>query len=216
MLFWEQTVRLIHFLVKWACVSALSLALPAMAQTSPIEAAWRDSYALEAAGKYAAAASALDAVPASSPDHDFVLMRRGWLNYLQGRHNDAIRDYNLALNANPRSLEAMLGATLPLMAQQRWREAGAMARKVIAVSPWDYTAHVRLMVCEEGEKRWQDLAQHAAEFSARFPSDATGLVYLARAEAWLGNVRRAQLAYQRVLARLPTHVEALNYLKNNP
>ena len=91
-----------------------------------------------------------------------------------------------------------------------------MARKVIAVSPWDYTAHVRLMVCEEGEKRWQDLAQHAAEFSARFPSDATGLVYLARAEAWLGNVRRAQAAYVRVLARYPTHVEALSYLKNNP
>lgn len=177
---------------------------------------WRDSYALEASGKYAQALSTLESLPASSPDHDFALMRQGWLNYLQGKHNDAIRDYNLALAANPKSLEALLGLTLPLMAQQRWREAAAAAKRVIAASPWDYTAHVRLMVCEEGEKKWHDLAQHAGEFVARFPSDATGLVYLARAEAWLGNVKRAQAAYTRVLARLPSHVEALNYLKNNP
>ncbi len=197
-------------------VSALCVVGGASAQANAAENIWRESYTLEAAGKYAPAGSVLDVVQSSSPDYDFVLMRRGWLNYLQGKHNDAIRDYNLALTANPKSVEALLGITLPLMAQQRWREAAMAAKKVLAVSPWDYTAHVRLMVCEEGEKKWQDLAQHAGEFSARFPSDATALVYLARAEAWLGNVKRAQAAYTRVLARLPTHVEAQTYLKNNP
>ena len=208
--------KAIKMSIAISMVTTLCLGGGAHAQTNAADGIWRESYTLEAAGKYAPASSVLDTVPTSSPDYDFVLMRRGWLNYLQGRHNDAIRDYNLALAANPKSVEALLGITLPLMAQQRWREAAMAAKKVLAVSPWDYTAHVRLMVCEEGEKKWPDLAQHAGEFSARFPSDATALVYLARAEAWLGNVKRALAAYVRVRARLPTHVEAQTYLKNNP
>jgi cytochrome c-type biogenesis protein CcmH/NrfG len=37
-------------------------------------------------------------------------------------------------------------------------------------------------------------------------------VYLARGEAWQGNVKKAQAAYAQVLERVPAHVEAGNYL----
>lgn len=181
------------------------------------KAAWQDSYKHEAAGKYAQAAAALEPVLRDSPNNDFALMRRAWLSYLQGRHKDAIRDYNQALTVNPRSLEARLGLSLPLMAQQRWKEAEIELRKVTAVSAWDYIAHSRILVCEEGQRKWDELARHAAELAARYPSDANALVYLARGEAWLGNVKKAQAAYGQVLARIPTHVEAGNYLlKNRP
>ena len=179
-------------------------------------ALWQESFTLEAAGKYPQAASVLDPLLRESPNHEFALMRRAWLNYLQGKYNDALRDYNQVLALNPRSLEARLGLTLPLMAQQRWKEAAAETRKVIAVSPWDYTAHSRLLVCEEGEKSWAELSRHATDHAARYPSDATSLVYLARAEAWLGNKAKARSAYQQVLERYPAHVEAGTYLKNNP
>lgn len=178
--------------------------------------AWLESYTLEAAGKYAQANAFMDSVLREAPTHEFALMRHAWLNYLQGRYNDALRDYGQVLSINPKSLDARLGLTLPLMAQQRWREAAIEARKVTAVSAWDYTANVRLMVCEEGERKWDVLAQHAGEMASRYPTDATVQVYLARAEAWLGNVRNAKLAYARVLERMPAHAEALAYLKNNP
>lgn len=195
-----------------AMAAGFGAAAPGFAQ-SP---AWQESYALEYAGKYPQAATALDPVLREAPNHELAIMRRAWLNYLQGRYSDALREYNQVLAINPKSLEGRLGITLPLMAQQRWPEAAIEAKKVLAVSPWDYTAHTRLMVCEEGEKKWGELSRHAAEVSARYPTDATALVYLARAEAWQGNVRKAKAVYGQVLERVPAHAEAAAYLKNNP
>jgi hypothetical protein len=43
---------------------------------------------------------------------------------------------------------------LPLLAQQRWREAAVEANKVIAVSAWDYTAHVRLRLRYDMSVLW--------------------------------------------------------------
>ena len=177
------------------------------------ETAWQKSYRLEAAGKHAEAAAALNGLD-STADASFVLSRRGWLAYLQGQHNDAIALYGRALDRNPKSLEARQGLTLPLLAQQRWREAAMYARQVIAESEWDYTAHVRLLIAEEGQREWRSMQEHAARLTERYPSDATAWVYLARAHAWLRNVSEAREAYVRVLDRYPGHLEASRYLAN--
>lgn len=194
----------------------LALFASSIASAQVNESVWQESYSLEYAGKYAQANVAIEAVLRESPNHEFALMRRAWLNYLQGRYNDALRDYNQVLSLNPRSLDARLGLTLPLIAQQRWREAEMEANKVISVSAWDYTANVRLMVCEEGERKWEGLSRHAGELAAHYPTDATVLVYLARAEAWQAHVKKARSAYAKVLERIPAHAEAAAYLKNNP
>ena len=199
-----------------ALVLSLYCALGYSQGSSAGSAAWQESYTLENAGKYPQAAAVLESLLRESPNHEFAIMRRAWLNYLQAKYGDALRDYNQVLSLNPRSLEARLGLTLPLMAQQRWKEAATEARKVIAVSAWDYTAHARLLVCEEGEKSWAELSRHAVEVAAQYPSDATARVYLARAEAWLGNKGKAKAAYLQVLERYPGHLEAMNYLKSNP
>jgi len=178
------------------------------------ESSWQKSYRLEAAGKYAEAAVALDSAN-GGVDADFILMRRGWLSYLQGRYNEAVDFYGRAIAKNPKSLEARNGVTLPLLAQQRWREAAFHARQVIAESAWDYTAHQRLLVAEEGQREWKILADHAEKVTDRYPSDATALVYLARAHAWLGNTKAAKEAYGLVLNRVPGHIEATSYRAGN-
>jgi tetratricopeptide (TPR) repeat protein len=170
---------------------------------------WAMSYQLEAEGDYAGAAEALESIFETEPDHEFAILRRGWLEYLGEAYNDSIRDYRRALEINPDSLEAALGMVLPLLAQRRWREAAATTEQVLLVAPWNYYAHIRLMVAEEGLLRWQALADHATAASARFPSDATILVYLARAEIALGNRDAAETAYRKVLERFPEHEEAL-------
>ncbi|MBI3393266.1 MAG: hypothetical protein HY039_08765 [Nitrospirae bacterium] len=190
----------------WQCASAFA------SGNDP----WAQSYKLEQGGLYAQAAAVLDPLVARQPPHEFALLRHAWLNYLQGSHNEAVHKYTAALKVNPRSLDARLGLTLPLLAQQRWGEAAYHAKQVLAVSPWDYLANVRLMICEEGERKWEDLAKHAAEVALRYPADATVLVYLARAEAWLGHAGKAKTAYLQVLERIPGHVEATNFLKRNP
>ncbi|MDP2832890.1 MAG: tetratricopeptide repeat protein [Pseudomonadota bacterium] len=185
--------------------------LPALAE----ESAWQKSYQLEAGTRYAEALAALNGVEESA-DAGFALSRRGWLAYLQGKNQDAHAFYKRALERNPGSLEARLGITLPLLAQQRWREAAMYARQVIAESAWDYTAHVRLLAALEGQRDWRSMAEHAERLVERYPSDTTAWVYLARAQAWLGDVREARKAYSRTLERYPDHLEATRYLASKP
>jgi tetratricopeptide (TPR) repeat protein len=176
---------------------------------------WAESYRLEALTQYETAAKGMDDILKDNPENEFAVMRRGWLNYLRGAHNDAIRDYQKALKMNPDSLDARLGLMLPLIAQQRWREVASNANKVLEVAPWNYYAHVRLMISEEGEKKWDTLAKHAQSVHQRYPSDATVLVYLARAHDWLKNDSAARSAYEQVLERVPGHIEASQYLSRH-
>jgi tetratricopeptide (TPR) repeat protein len=197
-----------------ACVLSLSLlcAAPVLAQKDP----WAESYRLESLHKYAEAQAAMESLSASQPNNDFLVMRSAWLSYLQGRYAEAEKGYLRASELNPRSLEALLGVMLPQMAQYRWIDAMKAGRKVLDESRWDYTAHVRIMICEEAMSRWSDLAKHAAEVSARYPTDATLLVYWARAEAALRNTAKAKSLYNQVLERVPGHIEAIKFIKNNP
>ena len=173
---------------------------------------WAESYRLEALSQYDNAAKVMSSIIKNNPNNNFAVSRRGWLNYLRGAHNESIRDYQKALEINPQSLDARLGLLLPLLAQQRWREASSHANKALKIAPWNYYAHVRLMISEEGEKKWDTLAKHARNVSQHYPSDATVLVYLARANDWMRKNKEARRAYKKVLERVPGHIEATQYL----
>ena len=190
----------------------ISTAMPVHAA---MEDAWSESYRAEAAGQFDTAIKALAPILDKFPRHEFAHLRKGWLHYLRGEHNDSVAEYKLAVGINSKSLDARLGATLPLLAQQRWREAAFYARQVIELSPWNYYAHVRLMICEEAEGQWEALAKHAGEVAARYPSDATVQVYLARAFARLGQDTQARVVYEQVLERVPRHIEATQFLRKN-
>lgn len=191
------------------------LALACLATNAFGQSRWQQSYESEAAGDYAGAMRALEPMLESQPGNEFVILRTAWLKYLNGDYNASLRDYRRALELNEQSLDAMLGITLPLLAQRRWREAAAQAQQALTVAPFNYYAHVRLMVAEEGLQQWRTLADHAADMTMRYPSDATFFVYLARARAWQGNVAAARAAYDHVLERAPGHEEAAAYLRNN-
>ncbi len=175
--------------------------------------AWEQSQQLEGKGEYASAAALLEPLLQSGDSKEFAYLRYGWLNYLQGRHDVAVTAYTKALQLNSQSIDARLGISLPLLAQSRWQDAAQHLKQVLAVSPWDYTSHVRLMITEEGLQKWDVLAHHAGELNRRYPSDATVLVYLARAHAWLGHKDKAKQAYQQVLVRIPNHAESAKYLQ---
>ncbi|MEA2080934.1 MAG: tetratricopeptide repeat protein [Pseudomonadota bacterium] len=191
------------------CAAGMLFATGSYAASNP----WADSYYLESQGKYDAAAKVLQSELAKRPADEFVVLRVAWLKYLAGNYNQAASDYQHALNLNPSSLDARLGLILPMLVQKRWREAAQIARQVLETAPWNYYAHVRLMSAEEGQEKWGVLAQHAKEVSIRYPSDATVLVYLARAEAKQGNKAEARAAYRKVLQRIPGHYEASGCLQ---
>lgn len=197
-------------IMRWVILLIIGM-MPCVVLSDEVSV-WSRSYALEANGEYEKAAALMVPVLDRGEESEFALMRYGWLNYLQGNYNDATSAYRQALERNQRSLEARLGIALPLMAQQRWNEAGRYLKQVIAMSPYDYTAHTRFMACEEGLRQWETLEKHATDLMPYYPSDATILVYQARANAWQGKSEVARGIYNRVLTRFPAHVEALRYV----
>ncbi len=175
------------------------------------QSVWADAYALQKKGEFSRAAERLRQAPAIQKD-EYALLRIAYLNYLDGRHNESIRYYEQALKRNPHSLDARLGITLPLIAQQRWRQVKAQMEQLLRSAPWHYGAHIKLMLAEEGLADWPTLARHATSLTKAYPSDASSWVYLARASLWSGDEERAKAAYQEVLKRLPGHIEAMNYM----
>jgi len=185
-------------------------------QAQSINSSWASSYTLEANGEYEKAASLLIPYLHSGERSEFSTLRYAWLNYLQGNFNDATAYYKKAIALNGRSIDAKLGISLPLMAQHRWSEARRHIQQVLAQAPMNYTAHTYLMACEEGLRHWQVLEKHAKKVSSYYPTDATTLIYLARAHAWQGNNLLAKSVYNKVLMRVPENVEALRFLKAYP
>lgn len=173
---------------------------------------WTRSYTLEANKQYSEAAKTIEQFLLKTPDSEFAELRSGWLYYLAGNYSRSIRHYKSALNINNKSIEARLGMALPLLAQSRWQEAAIQCREVIKLSQWNYYAHVRLMIAEEGQKQWDSLAKHAEEVNKYYPTDATVLVYLARAYKQQGSTAKAKKAYNEVLVRIPGHLEASEFM----
>jgi len=193
------------------CVALLSWNMWAQADEVN-QSVWSQSYSLESNGQYEKAAAVIQPMIESQDVGEFALMRYGWLNYLQGNFNDAIRAYKTALERNKHSFDARLGIALPLMAQQRWREAARYLTQVVEQSPSHYLANIRLMACEEGLRQWETLAKHAQMMGMYYPTDVSAQVYLARAYAWQGEKILAMQAYRQVLVRMPSHLEALKYV----
>ena len=190
-------------------VSLAASSAPAMAQ----DAAWQQSYALEATGKYTDAMAAIDAVPANGPDAELKLLRRGWLFYLPGRFEESIREYRLAIDKNSRSVDARLGVIMPLLAAKRWAEAEKAAKAALDVAPNNYTALLRLVIAQEAQQNWQGMFVTTKAMSEAYPTDTTALVYLARSLAWMNKTADAKATYAGVLTRYPGHLEAKAYIE---
>ena len=177
------------------------------------DSVWKRSHDMEAKGDYEGAAAIIK--PWAASDDEYAILRYAYLKYMQGEYNESIEYYEKAIELNPKSLSAKLGITLPQIAQGRWRQVKIYTRQVLVRSDWNYTAHLRLMMAEEGTKKWHTLGKHAGKLVEIYPGDSAAYVYLARANAWQGDESVAKAAYEEVLHRSPDHLEADTYLKEN-
>ncbi len=175
------------------------------------DSVWKRSHDMEAKGDYEGAAAIIK--PWAASDDEYAILRYAYLKYMQGEYNESIDYYEKAIELNPKSLSAKLGITLPQIAQGRWRQVKIYTRQVLVRSDWNYTAHLRLMMAEEGTKKWHTLDKHAGKLVEIYPGDSAAYVYLARANAWQGDESVAKAAYEEVLHRSPDHLEADTYLK---
>ncbi len=185
-------------------VLTVSISAFVHAQTNP----WAESYRLEAIGKLAEAQAPLEPLGTELSN-----LRLAYLVAIQGKYADAEKRYLKVLDANPKSMPALVGIMNQQMAQQRYKDAIDTAQRVIKMNAIDYTAHTNILFCLWRTSQWADLSKKANEIMVYYPNDVAILVYAARAESAQGRKPEARKLFARVLDLFPGHLEATDFLK---
>lgn len=188
-------------------ILALSLSLAASAAHATPDV-WRRSYALEARGDHRGALGALDSLPTDERSGYLFLLRRAWLLYLGGRHDDAVAAYRQAASASPGAIEPRLGELLPLMALRRWQEAEQRAREVLRLDADNYLASRRLALALYSLGRFDDARTAYQQVLSRYPGDLEMLSGVGWCELRRGHMDDAATAFRAVLAVSPDDANA--------
>ena len=158
---------------------------PAALSELDIRDAYHKSYRYERSQNYADAIKALSPVITAFPQAYTVNLRLGWLNYLIGAYATARTHYQTAIKTAPDSLEAKLGHTLPLLAQERYDEAEIAAKQVLRIDPSNYLANLRLAFAFRMLKKFEAAEDLLNRMLVLYPTDVSllteyALVKLAR------------------------------------
>ena len=146
---------------------------PAALSELDIRDAYHKSYRYERSQNYTDAIKALSPVIIAFPQAYTVNLRLGWLNYLIGSYATARTHYLTAIKTAPDSLEAKLGHTLPLLAQERYDEAEIAAKQVLRIDPSNYLANLRLAFAFRMLKKFEAAEDLLNRMLVLYPTDVS-------------------------------------------
>lgn len=174
---------------------------------------YTDSHRYEKMADYDDAVKTIIPLYKETPGDYFLNLRLGWLYYLKGKYGNSINYYRRAVEINPQSIEALLGQSLPLMAQQNWREVGRLMNHVIKKDYYNFYANLRLAVA----LRVQNKAFLAEKIDRRmlqlYPTSVDFMSELGRALKWQGKDKDAEQVFRKILRLDPQNVTARKVLK---
>lgn len=202
---------------KWFAVALLAAAIGCGVAKADAEGsageAFQRSYDSEAIGKVDDALLALDALPSPQREGYVAELRRGWLFEKRGKHAEAIGAYARAIALAPRSVEARVGALVPLMATRRWADVEGGAKEALSLDPGNYLANLRLAFAVYNLGRYAESAGLYKRLSDAYPSDVE--VRAGLGWAWLkaGKTSDAATEFRAVLDVAPKNALALDGLK---
>ena len=173
-----------------------------------IKAAYQKSYLYEKIGNYKDAIRVLMLVYEAYPNGYTVNLRLGWLYYLWGKYKNSEFHYTKAVKAIPSSVEAKLGLTLPLMAQEKWSETERVIYQILTVDYYNYYGNLRLCLVLEKEKKYNLQKQVALKMLSIYPTSVPFLLCLSKSYYHLGDLTKAKNLLKDVLILDPENVEA--------
>jgi tetratricopeptide (TPR) repeat protein len=171
------------------------------------------SIALEAEGKNADALAEMEAITGTARNDYLVSLRLGWLSYLNARYDQAETWYRQALaSTNEKSIEAMLGLTLPLAAKNQWEEIEGLYRKILKLDPEHYTANLRLGQILSNRGNFSQADKFLSTALAHYPAEYEINLAAAWNDYALGKRAAAHALFERVLMISAADTSALRGL----
>jgi tetratricopeptide (TPR) repeat protein len=186
-------------------------ALASASASAETEAAkrYQESYDLEATGKTDAALDALNRLPSVEHQSYVAELRRGWLLYRLGRHDDAATAYGLAIALAPAAIEPKVGVLAPLIALRRWSDVEATARAVLRMDPANYSATLRLAYATYNMARFIEAEAAYRALVGLYPSDVDARAGLGWSLLKQGRKSDATKAFAALLLFAPRNALAL-------
>ncbi len=173
---------------------------------------YRDSYALESAGKVKAAANKVLTVLRREPDSYFANLRVGWLFYLQGESEQSVKYYDRAVGLKPKAVEPLLGKLLPLVGIAAWGRVAKTARQVLKLDPGNYTANSKLAYALYMSGNYVRALPVYELLVERYPSVVDMKAGLAWCRLKMGRVAEARTLFLEVLKVNSSHSSAASGL----
>ncbi len=174
---------------------------------------YKQSYLYEKIGDYKDAIRVLMPIYKAYPYGYTINLRLGWLYYLWRKYENSIFHYRRAISAIPSSVEAKLGLSLPLMAQEKWKDVETLMYQIIATDYYNYYGNLRLCEALEHQKKYSMELFIAQKMLAIYPTSVPFLIYLGKSYYHLGNLRLALKTFKDVLILDPENNTAKEYIK---
>jgi len=121
-----------------------------------------DSYNAETAGNYQRALEIMQLMLANDSNDEFFQLRIGWLQYLLGQYNEALKAYQLSQKISP-NLDAVVGIVNCHLALGRWNDAISTANENLKT----YPQHTSLMAKAAYASYMKQDYKVAADFYAK-------------------------------------------------
>jgi len=168
-------------------------------------AVYASSHELESKRQYADALKVLDLVSPKDKSSYFFLLRCAWLNYCNGRYDEAALGYDKAARTTPGTLEPLVGKILAESALNKWDDVEKTALAIAKADPGNYTARSSLAYALFLRRRYRE-SQDAYEGVLKlYPCDLTMQAGLGWALLWQGKRREAVKVFRDILEISPAN-----------
>jgi tetratricopeptide (TPR) repeat protein len=175
---------------------------------------FKNSIQEESIGKYAQAILTLMKIYDKYSKEYTINLRLGWLYYLNKDYDSSIKYYKnaLAISYN-KSIEAMLGATLPLADRGDWDKVKDYYNMILDSDENNYTANLRLGQIDLNTGNYLSAKSYLTKLIEMYPGDYETNLYLAWTYYYLGDNSTAYDLFIEVLTLIPGEKSALEGLK---
>ncbi|MDD3606056.1 MAG: tetratricopeptide repeat protein [Candidatus Cloacimonas acidaminovorans] len=171
-----------------------------------------DSYNAETARNYTRALQIMEDLSANDPNDEFYILRIAWLQYLLGRYNESMKNYQKSNNLYP-SLDAQTGILNCQLALGMWNEAHNQAEHILQNFPQNIAVLNKAAYSTYMLQNYRATADYYQRIVNIFPWDMESRGYLVNNLYLSKDIENARQHYQILKKYAPDSAMAKEYSK---